>query len=225
MSAAFEALLRRLDYQPQDDTLLRCALTHRSAGKHNNERLEFLGDAILGFVIADQLYRRFPEADEGQLSRLRSSLVKRETLAEIAREVDLSPHLVLGRGELCSGGHNRASILADAVEAVLAAVYLDKGLEAVRSLILRLFAKRLERLSPDVQQKDPKTQLQEYLQARGLALPKYSVIDIQGDSHDQIFTVTCRSADLGRETVGRGGSRRKAEQAAAKRLLDEIRDD
>jgi len=225
LNETFDGLLRRLGHEPRDRGLFKCALTHRSAGRNNNERLEFLGDSILGFVIARELYERFPQADEGQLSRLRSSMVKKETLAEVARELNLGPHLTLGQGELRSGGHTRDSILADAVEAIIAAVYFDTGFEAAEELILRLFGSRLDALTLEAQQKDPKTRLQEYLQARGLALPKYSVIDIQGEPHNQMFTVVCRAPEAGIEAIGRGSSRRKAEQAAASRVLAEIQDD
>ncbi|WP_078119658.1 ribonuclease III [Thiosocius teredinicola] len=214
-------LQRRIDYQFNDVGLLERALSHRSLGAQNNERLEFLGDAILGFEVADSLYRRLTDADEGQLSRMRAHLVKRETLAEIARELQLGEILRLGPGELRSGGQTRDSILADAVEAIIAAVYLDGGIDAARLLVQRLLGKRLTDPTLETRRKDPKTRLQEHLQGLGRALPVYEVVDISGDQHDQTFRVTC-TIDLGGETTGEGGSRRKAEQAAARRMLSRL---
>ena len=213
-----------LSYRFANDELLEIALTHRSAGNRNNERLEFLGDAILGFVIADRLYQSFPEADEGQLSRLRASLVKKDSLARIARELELGKYLKLGPGELRGGGQSRNSILADSLEALLAAVYLDGGYEAARAVILSLFETRIEQLSPADQLKDPKTGLQELLQGRGLNLPVYEISQISGEQHEQIFVVTCMLPELGLEATGQGGSRRKAEQAAAAQLLKTLSD-
>lgn len=213
-----------LSYRFANDELLEIALTHRSAGNRNNERLEFLGDAILGFVIADRLYQSFPEADEGQLSRLRASLVKKDTLARIALELELGKYLKLGPGELRGGGQSRNSILADSLEALLAAVYLDGGYEAARAVILSLFETRIEQLSPADQLKDPKTGLQELLQGRGLNLPVYEISRISGEQHEQIFVVTCMLPELGLEATGQGGSRRKAEQAAAAQLLKTLSD-
>ncbi len=214
-----ERLLKAIDYTFSDHRLVETALTHRSAGAQNNERLEFLGDAILGFVIADELCRHFEGADEGQLSRLRARLVKGESLAALARELKLGDYLALGAGELRSGGQGRDSILADALEALFAAVYLDGGYEAARRVVLNLFQPRLKTLSLDAQQKDPKTRLQEYLQARRLGLPTYSVVSIAGEQHDQLFRVKCIAPHLEQESEGTGSSRRKAEQAAAERLL------
>ena len=222
MREPLERLSRVIDYRFNDIDLLDQAMTHRSVGSCNNERQEFLGDAILGFVIADQLYRRIDDANEGQLSRVRASLVKRETLAAIARELDLGTYLHLGPGELRSGGHSRDSILADALEALFCAVYLDGGYQSARELILRLFQRRLERLSDSAEQKDPKTRLQELLQARHLELPRYEIVEVSGQQHQQQFTVRCRCEVLGRETTGRGGSRKKAEQSAAQALLREL---
>jgi ribonuclease-3 len=221
---SMDHLCRKLGYRFDDKELLKIALTHRSAGNRNNERLEFLGDAILGFVIADRLYRYFPEADEGQLSRLRAVLVKKESLAEVARVLELGNYLNLGPGELRGGGHSRDSILADSLEALLAAIYLDNGYETVRTVILRLFEDRVENLSPDDQLKDPKTGLQEFLQGRGLSLPAYEIAQVTGEQHEQTFIVTCTIPDLGIEATGRGGSRRKAEQAAAAQLLKTLSD-
>jgi ribonuclease-3 len=218
-----ERLCRTIDYQFVDGKLVEIALTHRSAGSPNNERLEFLGDAILGFVIADELFRSFPTADEGQLSRLRAGLVRKETLARVGRELDLGKYLVLGPGELRSGGQSRDSILADSLEALLAAVYLDGGYESVRTIILNLFNDRVRSLSLDSHQKDPKTRLQEFLQARQLSLPEYETLEISGDQHAQTFVVKCLVKALGMEVTGDGSSRRKAEQEAAGRMLELLR--
>lgn len=218
MRQPVERLLKAIGYTFNDQRLAENALTHRSVGSNNNERLEFLGDAILGFVIADELYQHFNEADEGQLSRLRAELVKGESLAVLARELDLGAYLALGTGELRSGGQSRDSILADALEALFAAIYLDGGYKAARQVILNLFQPKLKALSLDVQQ-DPKTQLQEYLQAHKLALPSYSIVNIVGEQHDQLFHVKCVVADLDLESEGSGTSRRRAEQDAAERLL------
>ncbi len=197
-------------------------MTHRSAGSVNNERLEFLGDAILGFVIADELYQQFSSANEGQLSRLRAEVVKGETLAILARELDLGIYLALGIGELRSGGQGRDSILADALEAILAAIYLDGGYTAVRQVILNLFQGKLKKLSLDSQKKDPKTRLQEYLQAHKHALPDYCVVNVAGEQHDQQFIVQCVVTDLHLECEGNGSSRRRAEQDAADQMLAQI---
>jgi ribonuclease-3 len=214
-------LQQRLGYQFNDTALLERALSHRSVGANNNERLEFLGDAILGFEVADSLYRRVGDANEGQLSRMRAHLVKRETLAAIARELELGDILRLGAGELRSGGQTRDSILADAVEAIIAAVYLDGGMEQARSLVRRLLGARLTAPTPETRRKDPKTRLQEHLQSIGKPLPRYDVLEIRGDQHDQIFRVVC-STGLIDDTEGEGGSRRKAEQAAARRMLERL---
>ncbi|MGB2009759.1 MAG: ribonuclease III, partial [Cycloclasticus pugetii] len=168
-----------------DHALLEQALTHRSISKNNNERLEFLGDAILGFIIADAIYEKFPAADEGVMSRLRAHLVNGESLANIAKMLQLSDELVLGPGEMKSGGKHRASILSDAVEALIGAMYKDKGLNETRSWVLTVFKTQLDSLSLDTASKDPKTQLQEYLQARGIAVPRYNVISTTGLDHNQ----------------------------------------
>lgn len=218
-----ERLLQRLGCQFNDESLFTLALTHRSCGASNNERLEFLGDSILGFVIGEALFHKFPEAREGQLSRLRSQLVKGETLAEIAREFDLGPSLNLGEGELKSGGHRRASILADAVEAIIGAYYIDQGMDPTRQLVLRWYAARLEGLELEDNPKDPKTQLQEFLQAHKAPLPDYEVIDIQGDAHAQEFTVACRITLLAEPTTACASSRRAAEKLAAAAALKLLR--
>ena len=199
--------------------LLTQALTHRSAGPMNNERLEFLGDALLGLVIAETLWERFPDADEGDLSRRRASLVNQESLAGLARGLGLGDYLTLGSGELRSGGFARDSILADALEAVIGAVYLDKGFDGAREMVLRLFAAPLAGLASRQAAKDPKTRLQELLQAERRPLPSYEVIDISGRQHAQHFVVRCRLEDATHAVEGEGSSRRRAEQAAAERML------
>jgi ribonuclease-3 len=217
-----ERLCRTIDYQFVDGKLVEIALTHRSAGSPNNERLEFLGDAILGFVIADELFRNFPQADEGQLSRLRAGLVRKETLAQVGSELELGKYLALGPGELRSGGQSRGSILADSLEALLAAVYLDGGYESVRSIILKLFNQRMRSLSLDSHQKDAKTRLQEYLQAQQINLPLYETLDVSGEQHAQTFVVKCVVQALEIEATGTGSNRRKAEQDAASRVLESL---
>ncbi|PLY14074.1 MAG: ribonuclease III [Sedimenticola sp.] len=220
MREPVERLSRALDYQFSNSQLIDTALTHRSAGSDNNERLEFLGDSILGFIIADELYSRFADADEGQLSRLRAKLVKKESLASIARELEIGSYLNLGPGELRSGGHSRDSILADAFEAILAAIYLDSGYENTRTVILRLFTSRLNKISEKAFQKDPKTQLQELLQSKKLPLPEYAILEITGLQHDQQFSIACKVSNLDYQTTGVGNSRRSAEQSAAKKFLE-----
>jgi ribonuclease-3 len=205
--------------------LLTLALTHRSAGRANNERLEFLGDAALGLIMAEALWARFPEADEGELSRRRAALVNKDSLAGLAREVRLGDYLHLGPGELRTGGHARDSILADALEAFIGAVYLDLGLEQAREMLLRLFAGRLESVAREEAIKDPKTRLQELLQARRRPVPEYNVADVSGAAHDQHFVVVCRLPDTAAEACGEGTSRRRAEQAAAARMLAELTGD
>jgi ribonuclease-3 len=210
---------RELGYRFRDPNYLARALTHRSAGGRHNERLEFLGDAVLGFIIAEALHRSLPDADEGHLSRLRAALVKRETLAEIARELDLGAQLRLGSGELKSGGYRRASILADGLEALIGAVYLDGDIAAARSVLERLYAGRLGNLPSPESLKDPKTRLQELLQGRGLPVPEYRVEEVAGQDHRQQFTVSCEVAGAIAPAVGHGSSRRRAEQAAAADML------
>lgn len=221
MSELLDTLGKRLNYQFANPLLLDNALTHRSAGSRNNERLEFLGDAVLNFVIASELYARFPEAAEGELSRLRASLVKQDTLAILARSADLGSRLKLGSGELKSGGHRRDSILADALEAVLGAVYLDGGFDACRQLIQALYQERLDSLPTATSLTDPKTRLQEYLQSRRMPLPMYDVVEVSGEAHAQTFTVECRFERGGKSEITRGigSSRRRAEQDAAQQAL------
>jgi ribonuclease III len=219
LSEPLAGLCRRLGYQFTQATLLEDALTHRSAGSRNNERLEFLGDAILNFTIAAELYQRFDHADEGELSRLRASLVNAQALAKLSRELNLGECLTLGSGELKSGGYRRESILADALEAVFGAVYLDSGFEACRNLILRLYRDTFTGLPALADLKDPKTQLQEFLQSRKRPLPSYQVIEVSGESHAQTFIVECSAEGLPAPTRGQGSSRRKAEQEAASNAL------
>jgi len=216
---ALTRLSNKLGYTFNNKDLLLQALTHRSAKGIHNERLEFLGDSILGFVIAEVLYQQFPSHDEGDLTRMRSSLVRGVTLAEIGRGFNLGEHLILGPGELKSGGHRRDSILEDAVEAIIGAVYLDSDNDTAKALVLSWFADRLEIIKPGNEQKDPKTRLQEYLQARKIALPLYDVIHTSGQSHNQQFTVRCTTKVINTEVITKGTSRRKAEQAAAQQVL------
>ena len=212
----------RLAYEPRERGLFRAALTHRSAAGPNNERLEFLGDAVLNLVIAHRLYLTFPLAAEGDLSRLRARLVSREPLAEIALALGLGEELQLGSGELRSGGSRRQSILADALEALCGAIFLDGGLAAVEPVVGRLFAARVAALPEPEALKDAKTRLQEYLQSRSLTLPRYSVLGIEGEDHAQTFRVSCEVPGLGLRVEGGGSSRRRAEQEAAGRMLAEI---
>lgn len=214
-----DTLQRALAYQFKDVALLSQALTHRSKGSTNNERLEFLGDSILGFVAADLLYSQFQQSPEGHLSRFRASLVKKETLAELGREFSLGDYLRLGSGELKSGGFRRDSILADSMEAIFGAMYLDGGLDVARNLIERCLSSRLEKLSAESDLKDPKTRLQEYLQSRHLDLPEYTVTETHGDAHEQEFEVQCNVVGLKQPVKGEGSSRRKAEQTAAEVAL------
>ena len=206
-----------------DGGLLAQALSHRSAGSPHNERLEFLGDALLNLIIAEQLYARWPKADEGAMTRARAELVRESALAAVARKLDLGSRLNLGPGEMKTGGHRRDSILADALEAVIAALYLDGGFEACRATVLPLFEPLLAALPPLHQVgKDAKTRLQEWLQARQRPLPVYVLLEESGDEHDKRFRVGCTLADLNIATEGDGTSRRTAEQAAAEAALQRI---
>jgi ribonuclease III len=199
--------------------LCHAAVTHRSAGADHNERLEFLGDSILNCAVARLLYDAHPDVDEGALSRLRATLVSGETLAKIAGELKLGDHLRLGPGELKSGGFRRASILADALEALLGAIFLDSGFDAAAAAVARIMDARMSELPAADSLKDPKTRLQEVLQARGLALPIYTLTAVTGDPHLQAFTVSCEVPVLDMSAVGEGASRRRAEQLAAAKLL------
>lgn len=222
MTGSRTALLRALGRGFSDEALLDQALTHRSVGGRNNERLEFLGDALINACVADALYRRHAELEEGDLSRLRASLVNQEALADVARELDLGSYLVLGPGELKSGGHRRASILADALEALIGAVFLDAGFEAARAVVLKLLEPRLAAPLSTEALKDSKTRLQEVLQARDLPLPVYAVESVRGEPHKQTFRVSCSLQSLDIRTEGEGGSRRNAEQEAARHALERI---
>lgn len=220
MKTSSEWLRDTFGYECRDHKLLEAALTHRSVGGAHNERLEFLGDAILNCVVATMIFREFGAADEGELSRFRATLVSGESLAIIAGELGVSDRLHLGPGELKSGGFRRKSILADSLEAIFGAIYWDGGFEAAAAAIERLFAPRLHALPSATELKDPKTRLQEALQAKGLPVPAYQVESISGQAHHQMFSVSC--AAMGLTTMGEGPTRRGAEQAAAKLLLEKI---
>ncbi|MDI1353156.1 MAG: ribonuclease III [bacterium] len=222
MKIDLERLSRRLNYHFVKPAYLKQALTHCSVGSQNYERFEFLGDSILSFVIANQLFNQFPLESEGQLSRVRSFLVKGDTLAEIAKELSLGDFLYLGQGELKSGGFRRASILADALEAVFAAIFLDGGIAAAQQVILTVYQSRLQNSHLNDCLKDAKTRLQEYLQAEKYSLPEYTLIKVEGDEHDQIFYITCTVEGINFTSQGEGPNRRKAEQLAAKDLLEHL---
>ena len=219
MTASLGRLERQLGYSFKDQDLMVLALTHRSFAGRNNERLEFLGDAILNFVAGEALFERFPQAREGQLSRLRARLVKGETLAILARGFDLGEYLRLGSGELKSGGFRRESILADALEALIGAIHLDAGMEVARDRVLAWLTNEFDSLTLVDTNKDPKTRLQEFLQSRASDLPRYEVVDIQGEPHCRTFVVECQIALLNDKTLGQGASRRIAEQVAAAAAL------
>ena len=212
----------KLGYEARDGTLFAAALTHRSAGSGHNERLEFLGDAVLNLLVAEHLFRLYPHATEGDLSRLRAKVVSAEPLADIGGGLGIGDVLKMGSGELKSGGYRRRSILADAFEAVCGAVFMDSGLDAARTIIERLFTPRILALPPLDALKDAKTRLQEYLQSRGLPLPRYSVERVEGEPHAQTFWVVCILKSYALRTEGDGSSRRRAEQVAAERALQEI---
>lgn len=214
-----EQLASKLNLIFKQPKLFRMALTHRSMGANNNERLEFLGDSILGFVIAQKLYELFPDASEGVLSRLRASLVNQESLADIAREHQIGDYLILGSGELKSGGFRRDSILSDAIEAIIGALFKDQGIAACEYWVLNIFAQKLANLDIDNEQKDPKTRLQELMQARGVDLPKYELISMSGLAHAQNFKIVCQTVLVDKKCTGEGSSRKKAEQASAEKML------
>jgi len=221
-SNAINNLLKKLEYSFNDIELLNEALTHRSYAAKNNERLEFLGDGILNFVIAHELFKQYPDVQEGDLSRLRANLVNKESLAVIAKQIELGDVIRLGSGELKSGGFRRPSILADAVESIFGAVYCDGGFEPCRELIVRLYANRLSSPTDLQSLKDPKTQLQELLQSRRFALPDYQVTNVTGQAHAQIFHVRCNIKPMNIDVSGEGKSRRKAEQVAAEKAIAEV---
>jgi len=216
--------LKLLGYQFSDPILLTQALTHRSASSCNNERLEFLGDAVLGLVIARAVYEKKPETGEGSLSRLRSDLVRRETLVELARELDLGPKILMGAGERRSGGGQQSSVVANALEAIFGAILIDGGFGASSEVIMRVFEQRLADLPDAADVIDPKTRLQEYLQGRQLRPPEYSLKGAVGAAHARTFEAGCRIPELGFETTGTGTSRRRAEQDAAARALEQFED-
>jgi len=215
LSSVHKELNKKLGYAFRDGALLARALTHRSHSSKNYERLEFLGDSVLSFVVADILYDRYPQLSEGELTRLRATLVRRETLASLARALDLGDCLDLGSGELKSGGFDRDSILADALEAVFGAIYKDGGIEVVRDVIVRRYKPILDSIDPNSILKDPKTRLQEFLQRKSLSTPIYNVLEVSGDPHRQHFVVECRVPGLAEAVRGEGTSRRNAEQVAA----------
>lgn len=219
-STRFQALT---GYQFKHQGLLQQALTHRSHSRsHSNERLEFLGDSVVNLAITNDIYRRFEQADEGELSRIRAMLVRQSTLAQVAKSIDLGDAIQLGGGELKSGGFRRASILADALEAVIGAVYLDSDYMQAEAVVLKLFADQLDGIDLQAEFKDPKTRLQEYLQSRQQALPVYVVEETSGKAHSRVFTVSCSLDQLDLRATGSGSSRKKAEQQAASKLLDRL---
>ena len=218
----YSVLCKRLSYQFKTPELLVTALTHRSATKQHYERMEFLGDAILNLIITDDLYHRFSDATEGKLSRLRASMVKGETLAQVAKVIALGDFLHLGSGELKSGGFRRDSILADVFESIIGAIYLDGGYESARQFVLSMFKERLDKIDINVDLKDPKTRLQELLQARGCDLPVYEILSTTGQAHNQSFDVSCHVSLTEKPAQGIGNSRRKAEQEAAKQMLEQL---
>ena len=217
-----DRLQRKIGYHFQDIALLKQALTHRSAGHNHNERLEFLGDAILNLTIAEALFHQFPKCNEGELSRMRATLVREPTLAILARNFQLGDYLSLGQGELKSGGFRRESILADCVEAIIGAISLDSSLTHATQIVNHWYQTLLETIKPGENQKDAKTRLQEYLQGNRQPLPTYNVVSIQGEAHNQLFIVECSISDNDRTFIGKGSSRRKAEQAAAEQILQEL---
>ncbi|MGT3003745.1 ribonuclease III [Pasteurella multocida] len=222
MTQNLERLQRQIGYQFNQPALLKQALTHRSAAVKHNERLEFLGDAILNFTIAEALYHQFPKCNEGELSRMRATLVREPTLASLARQFELGDYLSLGPGELKSGGFRRESILADCVEAIIGAISLDSDLATTTKIVQHWYQAQLKQIQPGDNQKDPKTRLQEYLQGKRLPLPTYNVLEIKGEAHCQTFTVECYVKNIDRTFMGSGASRRKAEQAAAEKILQEL---
>ncbi len=220
-ASAFDLLERRLGYAFADRQLLNQALTHKSAGAENNERLEFLGDAALGFIVAQMAFQADPNATEAHLTLLRAKLVKRKTLAAVARDLGLGSFLALGPGERKSGVRMRDSVLSDAVEALLGAILLDSGLDSAETVVRALLGPRLD-AAAETDLKDPKTRLQEFVQSKGAALPAYELIDTAGSSHAPTFSVRCTVAHLELEGLGEGGSRREAEKNAAATVLDAL---
>ena len=215
-----EGFCRRIGYSFSDPELLRQALTHRSYGATHNERLEYLGDSVVNCVIALELYHKFPRLSEGELSRLRASLVNQHSLSAVAQNFSFGEQILLGEGEVKSGGSRRPSILADALEAVVGAAFLDGGFDAARSVVRMLFTAALATVDPETTGKDPKTLLQEYLQSRRMALPQYAVVATRGEAHEHVFQVECVIPELDIRSLGEGSSRRHAEQNAARQAYE-----
>ncbi len=220
MTDTTDKLCQAISHQFIDPGLLSLALTHRSVGQENNERLEYLGDALLGAVIAEAIYHQFPTAPEGELTRLRANLVKKETLAKLARTLEIGRCIHLGSGELKSGGWRRDSILSNTFEAIIGAVYLDSDYDTCRKCLLEIYHEMLGQISPDNLSKDPKTQLQEYLQARKISLPVYTVVKEEGLAHSREFTVECKVENMGDPICATGRSKRSAEQFSAQETLN-----
>lgn len=219
MNELSSKLEKAIGYEFKDETFLEIALTHRSIGQGNNERFEYLGDATLGFIIADAIFKKFPQASEGELTRLRASLVKGETLAKLGRELKLGDYIKLGPGEMKSGGWRRDSILANTLEAIIGAVYLDSDMNVCRQCVISLYRQLLSEISPDKLNKDPKTALQELLQSRRYELPVYHVLSEFGDAHERVFNVGCEIKDQNISVQAEGRSKRIAEQLAAEKAL------
>ncbi|OUS25222.1 ribonuclease III [Gammaproteobacteria bacterium 45_16_T64] len=220
MKPEFDSLYTILGYTFNDELLLQLALTHRSvSGSNNNERLEFLGDSVLSTIVGEAVFERFPSAREGTLSRMRASLVNGVSLAQLARTFTLSEHLILGPGELKSGGKRRDSILEDAVEAIIGAIYQDSNFDTCRSIVLNWFQSHFEALTDDGAVKDNKSRLQEFLQSEKVSLPAYDIVSIEGKSHNQSFTIACNIVGADEPYIGIAGSRRQAEQIAAGKAL------
>jgi ribonuclease-3 len=218
-NAGIKQLQHRIDYEFRDPELLKLALSHRSCGAKNNERLEFLGDAILSLVVSDFLYQKFADLQEGDLSRMRSQIVRAESLAEVAKRLEIGSELLLGQGEMKSGGHRRDSILGDTIEALIGAIYLDSNIDESRRIVLNWFEQLLIIAEESKPAKDAKTSLQEFLQQRGHALPQYRVVETGGQAHSRLFTISCKIDFLDREFTATASSRRKAEQMVAEKFL------
>lgn len=222
MKRDYSPLMRFLNHSFEDEKLLALALTHRSVASENNERLEFLGDALLNFIIGEALFSRYPDSKEGELSRMRANLVNGDVLAEIARDMHLSDYLIMGESELKSGGFERSSVLADALEAIIAAIYLDSDFKTCEHAVIAWYGDKVIEVSQMDFQKDPKTRLQEYLQSKQQPLPVYTLEKVTGKAHEQFFFVSCYVEGLERREEGEGKSRRRAEQQAAEKLLNTL---
>lgn len=217
-----EYIYSRVHYRFTNPQLIKQALTHRSRSAANYERLEFLGDSILGFIVAEWLYYRFPDLTEGRLSRMRAAIVRKDTLARVARNLELGRVLILGEGELKSGGHERNSILADALEAIIGAIFLDGGLNPCKDFVLDAFGPYLDELRPDTAYKDAKSRLQEYLQKHGLPVPNYLIVNVSGEPHSQVFEVECQIEGVQQTFTATGSNRRIAEQSAAEKAISTL---